>query len=44
MSHILMKCHLGNCDIELPHQVAESHWFFMGDNRDDIGRFENSMR
>lgn len=25
---------LGNCDIELPHQVAESHWFLMGDNRD----------
>ena len=24
----------GNCDIELPHQVAESHWFFMGDNRE----------
>lgn len=25
---------LGNCDIELPHQVAEAHWFLMGDNRD----------
>ena len=25
---------LGNCDIELPHQVEESHWFLMGDNRD----------
>ena len=25
---------LGNCDIELPHQVSESHWFLMGDNRD----------
>ena len=25
---------LGNCDIDLPHQVEESHWFLMGDNRD----------
>ncbi len=25
---------LGNCDIDLPHQVSESHWFLMGDNRD----------
>lgn len=25
---------LGNCDIDLPHQVPESHWFLMGDNRD----------
>ena len=25
---------LGKCDIELPHQVAESHWFLMGDNRE----------
>lgn len=24
---------LGNCDIDLPHQVSESHWFLMGDNR-----------
>ena len=24
----------GNCDIELPHQVPESHWFLMGDNRE----------
>ena len=24
----------GNCDIELPHQVSESHWFLMGDNRE----------
>ena len=23
----------GTCDIELPHQVEESHWFLMGDNR-----------
>ena len=29
----LKEVSLGNCDIELPHQVAESHWFFMGDNR-----------
>ena len=29
----LNEVSLGNCDIELPHQVAESHWFFMGDNR-----------
>ena len=21
---------LGNCDIDLPHQVSESHWFLMG--------------
>ena len=25
---------LGNCDIELPHQVKEAHYFIMGDNRD----------
>ena len=25
---------LGNCDIDLPHQVSEAHWFLMGDNRD----------
>lgn len=25
---------LGSCDIELPHQVEESHWFLMGDNRE----------
>lgn len=25
---------LGNCDIDLPHQVSESHWFLMGDYRD----------
>ena len=25
---------LGNCDVELPHQVEESRWFLMGDNRD----------
>ena len=25
---------LGHCDIELPHQVEESHWFLMGDNRE----------
>ena len=25
---------LGNCDIDLPHQVEESSWFLMGDNRD----------
>mgnify|MGYP004547381861 FL=1 len=25
---------LGNCDINFPHQVEESHWFCMGDNRD----------
>lgn len=25
---------LGACDIELPHQVTESHWFLMGDNRE----------
>ena len=24
----------GTCDIELPHQVKESHWFLMGDNRE----------
>lgn len=24
----------GHCDIELPHQVEESHWFLMGDNRE----------
>ena len=30
----LNEVSLGNCDIELPHQVAESHWFFMGDNRE----------
>lgn len=24
---------LGHCDIEFPHQVSESHWFVMGDNR-----------
>ena len=24
----------GICDIELPHQVEESHWFLMGDNRE----------
>lgn len=24
----------GNCDIEFPHQVSESHWFLMGDNRE----------
>ena len=29
----LKEVSLGNCDIERPHQVAESHWFFMGDNR-----------
>ena len=29
----LKEVSLGNCDIELPHQVAESHWFFMGDTR-----------
>ena len=29
----LKEVSLGNCDIELPNQVAESHWFFMGDNR-----------
>lgn len=30
----LNELSLGSCDIELPHQVAESHWFFMGDNRE----------
>ena len=25
---------LGNCDIELPHQVKDAHYFIMGDNRD----------
>lgn len=25
---------LGNCDVDLPHQVEESRWFLMGDNRD----------
>ena len=30
----LNELSLGGCDIELPHQVAESHWFFMGDNRE----------
>ena len=30
----LNEMSLGGCDIELPHQVAESHWFFMGDNRE----------
>ena len=30
----LNKLSQGNCDIELPHQVAEAHWFLMGDNRD----------
>lgn len=30
----LNEVSLGTCDIELPHQVAESHWFFMGDNRE----------
>ena len=30
----LNEVSLGNCDIELPHQVAESYWFFMGDNRE----------
>lgn len=30
----LMEKALGACEIELPHQVAESHWFLMGDNRD----------
>ena len=25
---------LGNSDVDLPHQVSESHWFLMGDNRD----------
>ena len=25
---------LRNCDIELPHQVKEAHYFIMGDNRD----------
>ena len=24
----------GTCDIELPHQVKESHWFLLGDNRE----------
>ena len=24
----------GTCDIELPHQVEESHLFLMGDNRE----------
>ena len=25
---------LGNCDIELPHQVKDAQYFIMGDNRD----------
>ena len=25
---------LGNCDIDLPHQVSEAHWFLMGDISD----------
>lgn len=30
----LLNKSIGTCDITLPHQVAESHWFLMGDNRD----------
>ena len=25
---------MGNTDIDFPHQVEESRWFCMGDNRD----------
>lgn len=34
MEDYLDEKSLGHCDIELPHQVEESHWFLMGDNRE----------
>lgn len=33
----------GDCDIELPHQVPENKYFFMGDHRDTSIDSRNSM-
>ncbi len=27
---------LGKCDISLPHQVDQSHWFCIGDERESL--------